>query len=150
MNAEHAHALVLINPMPPAPLNIQMPVREKYPAIIPWQSKACLQSTRRALPDSDELTCLYAFRHWRNESGAAMNAAMAGIKIKQTSCAIWVLASENDEEVPCALSINLADSLNASFIKLPETSHVGPLLGRNAAQFALQTVGHLNGILHKL
>lgn len=147
MNAEQVDALVLINPMPPVPWHSQLPMQEKYPPIIPWQSQTRLHNTRRALPDSDDLACLYAFRHWRNESGAVMNAAIEGVKIQLPDCAIFVLASEKDDDVPCAVSKILADNLNASFIKLPKTSHVGPLLGRNAAQFALQTVGHLNGIL---
>ncbi|MGH8106750.1 MAG: alpha/beta fold hydrolase, partial [Arenimonas sp.] len=90
MNAEHADAIVLINPMPPAPWHQQMPSREKYPALIPWRSQASLAGTRRALFDSDEMTCLYAFRHWRDESGAVMNAAMAGVEIAQPSCPILV------------------------------------------------------------
>ena len=68
MNAEHADAIVSINPMPPSPLHKLIPHREKYPGIISWRSQASLAGTRRALFDSDEMTCLYAFRHWRDES----------------------------------------------------------------------------------
>jgi pimeloyl-ACP methyl ester carboxylesterase len=147
MNAEHALALVLINPMPPAPFHIHMPVREKYPAIIPWQANASLHGTRAALSDCDELSCLYAFRHWRDESGMVMNTAMAGVKVGVPSCAVFMMASENDQEVPFSVSKTLAEKMNASFIQLPDSSHVGPLLGRNAAQFALQAVACLNTII---
>ena len=146
MNADHANALVLINPMPPTPFHLQMPTRENYPDIIPWQSRASLQGTRRALFDGDEMTCLYALRHWRNESGAVMNAAMAGINIIQPMCPVLVMASEHDRDVPFSVSKTLANNLNASFINLPASSHVGPLLGRTAMQCALQAVAFLNGI----
>ncbi len=146
MNAGHADAIVLINPMPPAPLHLQMPQKEKYPAIIPWRTKASLQGTRRALFDSDAMTCLFAFRHWRNESGVVMNAAMVGVKIDAFNRPVLMAASELDTDVPFHISEQLANNLNASFSFLPKTSHVGPLMGRSAAQFALQAVGHLNGI----
>lgn len=148
MNSEYADAMVLINPMPPAPLHAQMPAREKYPDIIPWQSLASLQGTRQALFDCDEMSCLYAFRHWRDESGAVMNAAMAGVDIVQRSCPLLVMASEQDTDVAFSLTRILAESLNASFINLPKSSHTGPLLGKNAAQCALQAVAYMNGILH--
>lgn len=146
MNADQADAMVLINPMPPAPFHLQMPAQEKYPDIIPWQSRASLQSTRRALFDCDNMTCHYAFRHWRDESGAVMSAAMAGIAIVQPVCRLLVMASEQDQDVPFSLSKTLADNLNVSFINLPTSSHVGPLLGRNAMRCALQAVAFLNGI----
>jgi hypothetical protein len=96
--------------------------------------------------DAYEMTCLYAFRHWRDESGAVMNTAMAGINIVQPKCPVLVMASEKDVDVPFDVSQSMAGNLNASFINLPETSHVGPLLGKTAAQCALQAVAYLNGI----
>ncbi len=148
MTAEHADAIVLINPMLPAPLHRQMPSREKYPVVIPWRSRASLAGTRRALFDSDEMTCLYAFRHWRDESGAAMNAAMAGVEIAQPNCPILVFGSEQDTDVPFSLTKKLAENMNATFINLPGSSHVGPLLGKTAAQCALRAVAYLNSHNH--
>lgn len=146
MNAEHADAMVLINPIPPSPFHLQLPAPEKYPEIIPWKASASLQGTRRSLFDADEMTCLYAFRHWRDESGAVMNAAMAGIKIVQPACPVLVVASEQDKDIAFATSKLLAENLNASFINLPATSHVGPLLGKTAAHCALKAVAFLNDI----
>ncbi len=146
MNADQVDAMVLINPMPPAPFHLQIPTREKYPDIIPWQSSASLQGTRRALFDCDDMTCLYAFRHWRDESGAVMNAAMAGVTIVQPVCPVLLMASEQDKDVPFSASKTFASNLNASFINLPTSSHVGPLLGRTAMQCALQAVAFLNSI----
>ena len=105
-----------------------------------------MQGTRRALFDSDEMTCLFAFRHWRDESGAVMNAAMAGIKIDLFDRPVLMMASELDTDVPFHISEQLASNLNVTFSFLPKTSHVGPLLGSRAAQFALQAVAYLNGI----
>lgn len=144
MNSEFADALVLINPMLPAPWHAQMPPRENYPDLVPWQLNASLPGTRRALFDSDEITCLYAFRHWRNESGAVMNEAMQGVEIARPECPLLVMASVQDVDIPFAVSRNLAENLNAGFIDLPQTSHVGPLLGKTAAQCALRAVGYLN------
>lgn len=146
MNADHAEAMVLINPIPPAPFHLQTPVREKYLEIIPWKTDACLRGTRQSLFDADEMTCLYAFRHWRDESGEVMNAAMAGIEIVQPDCPLLVMASEQDKDIPFTTSKIVAGNLNAAFINLPATSHVGPLLGKTAAACALKAVAFLNGI----
>jgi len=148
MNAGQADAIVLINPIPPAPWHSQMPLREKYPVIIPWRSNASLQGTRRALFDCDEMTSLFAFRHWRDESGAVMNAAMAGVDVLIPLCPLLVMASGQDADVPFPLTKNFSESLNASFINSPDASHVGSLLGKTAAQCALQAVAYLNGIFH--
>ena len=100
MNSEFAYELVLINPMPPAPLHMQIPTRENYPDIIPWKSDASLTGTRRALFDCDETTCLYAFRHWRNESGSVMNTAMQGVEVERPKCPVFVIASGHDSDIP--------------------------------------------------
>lgn len=144
MNSEFADALVLVNPMPPAPWQMQMPKRENYPAVIPWQLNASLPGTRRTLFDCDETACLYAFRHWRDESGAVMNEAMHGIDAALPACPTLVIASEQDDDIPFSLTKLFAESMNASLVELPGSSHVGPLLGKNAAQCALQAVAYLN------
>lgn len=144
MNAENADAVVLINPIPPAPWQVQMPTCKNYLQIIPWRTRASLRGTRQALPDCDEATCLYAFRHWRDESAAVMNTAMAGVEAPQPDCPVLVMASELDSDIPIALAKDFASSLNASFIHLSGASHVGPLLGRRAVQYALQAVAYLN------
>jgi pimeloyl-ACP methyl ester carboxylesterase len=146
MNAELADALVLINPMPPSPLNAQLPGRIAYPATVPWRANASLESTRRALPDADEAAQLYAFRNWRDESGAVMNAARAGVVVQKPTCPMMVLASEFDADVPAALSAVLAQSLGADLATLTGASHVGPLLGKNATCVADRVVAWLNGI----
>jgi len=128
-------ALVLVNPMPPGGGLVRA---EPYPSRIPWGTRRSLEGTRRAMPDADAAACLHAFRRWRDESGAVLNEAMHGLAFVRPDCPVLVLASEDDEDVPVDLSKKLADSLAAAFWALPQTSHVGPLLGRHAAQIAKQ------------
>src|SRR5688572_6205732 len=87
-------ALILVNPMPPLPEATSLPSRAAYPEVVPWARDASLAGTRMALPDSDEAACLYAFRRWRDESGAVLNAARAGIALENPRCPILVLGSE--------------------------------------------------------
>lgn len=132
--ARHAGALVLVNPLPPAPWAASLPARA-WPDVVPWQQEARLASTRRALPDADDATALYAFRRWRDESGAVLREAAAGIAIARPACPVLCLASDADDDVPAALTTALAAAWDAECWPAPG-SHVGPLLGRNAAMLA--------------
>ena len=136
-------ALVLVNAMPPAPWQSMLPAREAYPDVVPWGSEASLAGTRKAMPDADDAACLYAFRRWRDESGAVMNAARAGVDVARPPCPVLVMASELDEDVPVAASVALAEMLGASLIRVAGASHVGPLLGRHAASCAMQAIAWL-------
>lgn len=136
-------ALVLVNPLPPLPEAAALPARAPYPAIVPWRREARLAGTRRALPDADDATCLYAFRHWRDESGAVLNSAYAGIALTSFAGPSLLIATDGDTDVPPALTAQLAQRLGASLLRLPG-SHVGPLLGRQAVDCAAQAVAWLN------
>jgi pimeloyl-ACP methyl ester carboxylesterase len=149
MNAEHADALILVNPIPPAPVNGRLPERDAYPAIIPWGANASLESTRRALPDADEATCLYAFRRWRDESGAVMNSAQAGVVVARPNCPVLMIASEHDADIPVTISAGLAHAYGAELRVVPDASHVGPLLGRTANCVAESAVAWLNSSVFK-
>jgi len=138
-NAASAQALVLVNPMPPTGLPTDVPV----PEIVPWGRDASLAGTRRALPDADEFAALHAFRRWRDESGLALRQARAGWALPAPACPVLVMGSTDDEDVPPATSRALADSLGAAWLELPG-SHVGPLLGRQAAEAARMAVEWLN------
>ncbi len=134
-----AAALVLVNPIPPAPLAARLPPRAPYPEVIPWRRDATLASTRRAMPDADDAACAYAFRRWRDESGAVLNAARAGIEIAPPRARVLVVASRGDEDVPHEVSRELADTIGAESTTVA-ASHVGPLLGRCAAETAVATL----------
>ena len=128
-----ARALVLVNPLPPGGLDAGGEAR----AVIPWRSARSLAGTCRALPDADDAARIHAYRRWRDESGAVLAEARRGIAIDAPGCPALVLASEHDVDVPLARSRELAASLGADFHALEGASHVGPLLGRCAAQAAV-------------
>jgi len=128
-----ASALVLVNPLPPGGLSAAKPPR---PLRIPWGRERSLAGTRRAMADADAAARLYAFRRWRDESGAALDEACSGFPLEPQACPVLVLASECDDDVPAAGSRRLAAALAADFEVLTAATHVGPLLGRSAATTA--------------
>lgn len=131
-----AARLVLVNPMPPGGLAMVPPLATHFPDRVPWRRRASLRSTARSLPDADASTWHMAWRRWRDESGAVMNAAASGIAIKPVGAATLVVVSEADAEVPATASRALATELGADVLACAGASHVGPLLGRHAADVA--------------
>lgn len=140
--ASSAEALVLVNPLPPAPWASQL-LRREWPGVVPWHRDARLASTRRALPDADDATALFAFRRWRDESGAVLRQAHDGIEVAVPECPVLCVASELDEDVPAGLTVALAQAWGASVLHLPGSTHVGPLLARDSADVAGQVVAWL-------
>jgi len=138
-------ALVLVNPLPPLPEAASLPLREASPERIPWGRDASLAGTRRALPEAEDAACHYAFRRWRDESGAVLNTARAGIELTAPRCPLLVIASERDEDVPPTLSTAFAQRVGASWLRVAG-SHVGPLLGAQAADCAGMAVHWLNSL----
>lgn len=135
--ADAVDALVLVNPIPPARWAGGLPGRE-WPDRVRWQADARLHSTRHALPDADDATALYAMRRWRDESGAVLREAHAGIDLPHPACRLLCVASARDDDVPPRLTIDLAQAWGASLLRSGSPSHVGPLLGREAADVAAQ------------
>ncbi|HEX5693445.1 MAG TPA: alpha/beta fold hydrolase [Arenimonas sp.] len=131
MNGGRADALVLVNPMPPDGL----PQAAARPAVVPWGSGASLAGSRRALPDADDAAAIFAFRRWRDESGAVLNQARAGVSVDKPGVPVLVIASDDDKDVPAAASLALAQAWGATTWQVPG-SHAGPLLGRDAARLA--------------
>ena len=145
-NASLVDALVLVNPLPPSPWQHGLPEFSREGGTVPWSSTASLAGTRRALFDADEATCLYAFRRWRDESSDVLREARAGIALAKPACPVLTIVSGKDEDVPETVSLTLAEAIGAHVLHLSEASHVGPLLGRGAADVATQAVDWLNGI----
>lgn len=128
----HAAALVLVNPLQPSGLVDSLP----SPAVVPWRSRRSFASTERAMPDADDAARLHAFRRWRDESGAVLDDARAGVPIEAPACPVLVFASEHDADVPAESTGLLAATLEADFERIRGASHVGPLLGHSAARTA--------------
>ena len=103
-----------------------------------------MSSARLALGDADEASVLFAFRHWRDESGAVLREAHAGVALSRPSCPTLLIASREDADVPPALSRSLAGAWEMDLLQTLSGSHVGPLLGREAADIAVQAVEWLN------
>ncbi len=141
--ADDADALVLVNPLPPAPWHAQLPARE-WPEVVRWQGDARLATTRRAMPDVDDASALFAFRHWRDEAGAVLREAHAGIAARKPDCPVLLIASAQDDDVPPAAVAAMADAWGAGRLQTSSTSHVGPLLGRHAAAIAGQAAAWLD------
>lgn len=135
--AETADALVLANPLPPAPWHTGVPARD-WPAIVPWGATARLAGTRRALPDADAVTAIDAMRRWRDESGAVLRTAQAGIVVDRPAIPVLCIASRVDDDVAPATTRAIAEAWNADLLVSDAGSHVGPLLGVAAAATARQ------------
>ncbi len=135
--AEVASArLVLVNPMPPPGIGELPLLQRRWPSEIPWRRGASLASTAAALPDADASTWQVAWRRWRDESGAVMSAASSGCDISLPTSSVLMLISAADADVPATTTRALAIALAADVIELAGASHVGPLLGRDAAAVA--------------
>lgn len=144
MCADHSDALVLVNPLPPVPWHRQLPPRDWGADVVPWQRNARLASTRDALGDADEAAAMFAFRHWRDESGSVLREAHAGVEVGKPACPALLIASARDEDVPPEIISAMAVEWQADLLETLASSHVGPLLGRAASAVARQAVAWLN------
>ena len=144
LSANQADALVLVNPLPPAPWHRQLPRREWSGAVVSWQRNARLASTRDALGDADDAAAILAFRHWRDESVAVLREAHAGIEVGMPACPVLLIASARDEDVPPEIILAMSVEWRADRLETLAPGHVGPLLGREAPGVARQAVAWLN------
>jgi pimeloyl-ACP methyl ester carboxylesterase len=146
MCADQADALVLVNPLPPAPWHRQLPRRDWGNAAVPWQRNARLASTRDALRPVEDAAAIFAFRHWRDESGTVLREAHAGIEAGKPACPALLITSAQDEDVPPEIIRAMARQWQAGLLEALSPSHVGPLLGRGAQEVARQAVAWLNRV----
>ena len=144
MSANQADALVLVNPLPPAPWHRQLPRRDWNAVVVPWRGNARLASTRDALGDADEAAAVFAFRRWRDESGTVLREAHAGIEVGKPACPALLIVSMRDEDVPPEVIFVMAGEWQADRLETLASNHVGPLLGREASDIARQAVAWLN------
>lgn len=127
-------AVILINSV--LPKGIGKPLASKpFPPVVRW-ANGPLKDTEDAMPDSDRKTVLWAWKKWRDESGAVMNELRRGIALRKPGCPVLVMIGEKDADVPPEGSAKLAKALGADTVRLAGASHVGPLLGRRAPEAA--------------
>ena len=109
--------------------------RKPSPPVVRW-AHGPYKDTVDSMPDSDEATRRDAWPRWRNESGAVLSRLARGLNPPRSRCPILVIISGQDTDVSPALSRATARRLRADVKTLPTASHVGPLLGRDAAKVA--------------
>jgi hypothetical protein len=97
--ADEADALVLVNPLPPLPWSAALPARD-WPDVVPWSRDARLASTRRALPDSDAATVLFAFPSLARRIGCGSARGACGNRSDTACVPRAVHRSTQDEDVP--------------------------------------------------
>lgn len=131
----HPQALVVVNPLPPAPWHRLLPVRV-FPAVIPWSRSATWVGTRESMPDADPRLIEEALDHWRDESGAVLADAWAGRWLPAPACPGLALISEADTELPPDAMHAAAKGLGLEVWRVPGAAHLSPLLGREAEGWA--------------
>ena len=96
------------------------------------------------MQDADDASALWAFRHWRDESGQALSQAHAGVEVEKPDCPALFVVSQQDEDVPPEIISEWTEAWQADRLETLANSHVGPLLGRQAQAVATQAVAWLN------
>ncbi|MBI1334498.1 MAG: alpha/beta fold hydrolase [Armatimonadetes bacterium] len=130
-NEKHpASAVVLVNSVGPKGIGPKTD-RKPNPPLVVWKDGP-LKDTEDAMPDSDRETILWAWKRWRNESGAVMNQIHAGIPARRPKCPVLVVLGANDTDVPHATGLALAKWSSADVKTYENMSHVGPLMSTRA------------------
>ena len=137
----HPSAVVLVNSV--GPLGVGKRKSKSYPDVIEW-SKGTLKETRDSMPDSDEASIQFAFKHWRDESGSVLRTISSGVAVSSPICPVLVILGDKDGDVPNAVGRQMAKLYHGDLKVYSGMSHVGPLLGTKAANVALDTTDWLD------
>ena len=135
--------LVLVNPLPPHPWHALLPARD-WPEVVPWRRDARLASTRRATPGADAASALWAFRHWRDESGRVLAQAQAGVEVSRPPAPVLFLLGGADADVPAAAGLAWAAAWSADVDLREGWDHLAPLFGPEAAGCAARVADWLS------
>jgi pimeloyl-ACP methyl ester carboxylesterase len=138
-------ALILVNSVPPKGLWDREQAKPN-PPVVKWAGGP-LQDTRDSMPDSDEKTILWAWKKWRDESGAVMDELRAGIETRKPDCPVLVVIGAKDADIPPAVSLKVADRFKADVFQFAGMSHVGPLMSTRAREVAQDTLRWLEARL---
>lgn len=130
-----ARALVLLNPLPPAPWSPFDPSGDAHPGLRHWGLQASLAGTRRAIPELQPQEALLAFRGWRDFDRGLLAEARRGIELPRPACPVLVVLSEHDKDLSPQSGRAMAGAWGAQVI-LCDGSHVAPLLGPQAPRLA--------------
>lgn len=131
-------AIILVNPAPPLGIRKSV-VQTQVSPIMRWKGGP-IADTRAALPDGDEATIRWAVPRWRDESGAVLRQLREGISLFPPLKPTLVVIGEKDTDVSPSSSRATAKWADAEILSLPNTSHIGPLMGKKAARIASQLI----------
>lgn len=137
---ERVDAVVLVNSTTPKGVGPARNPGAPVPPIMRW-ANGPLKDTEDAMPDSDRKTILWAWKRWRDESGAVMNSIRSGINAHPPKCPTLCVLATADTDVPFARGVALADWAKADVFTYRGMSHVGPLMSTRATEVA-QSVLH--------
>jgi pimeloyl-ACP methyl ester carboxylesterase len=141
-NLERPEALVLVNSVVPMPVAVGRKGLKPSPPIVKW-ANGPLKDTEVAMPDSDRKTIFWAWKRWRDESGAVMDELRAGVLADPVPCPSLVVIGEKDTDIPPAQSRKLAAYLKSDVLSYKGMSHVGPLMSTRAREVARDIIGWL-------
>lgn len=139
---EAPFAMVLVNSATPAGVGAKRK-GPSAPPVVKW-ANGPLKDTEISMPDSDRKTILWAWKKWRDESGAVLNEMRKGIAVTRPKCPTLVIIGKSDTDIPPATSLQLAEWANAEVFKYAGMSHVGPLMGTRSDEVAGDIIGWLN------
>src|SRR5690606_19343093 len=105
------------------------------PPIVRW-ANGPREETEVAMPDSSEEMIDFAWKRWRDESGAVMNEIRAGIEAQKPKTPVLVVLGQKDTDIPYTSGLSLAAWAGADLHLYAGMSHVGPLMSTRAAEVA--------------
>ena len=135
-------AIILINSVPPQGVQTKPRPPAGYPAVVKW-ANGPYQETAGAMPDSDEKTRRWAWKKWRDESGAVMNALSRGVSVPKPACPVLCILGTGDTDVSHETGLALAKWASADVHLYRDMSHVGPLMSRRASSVCRAACGWL-------
>lgn len=138
-------ALVLVNPLPPAPWAAGLPADVVEGGRRAWSTQGRFESTDRALPGRPFPERHAAFHAWRDESARLLVEARAGLVVPEPVVPVLVIAAEGDAVVPIEVASRFALGVGASLLRVPG-GHLGPVMGQGAASAAGLALAWWRGI----
>lgn len=134
-------AIVLVNGVPPIGI-VKRPTKPS-PPVVRW-ANGPLKDTEDSMPDSDRKTILWAWKRWRDESGAVLNEIRVGVPAKKPTAPTLVVIGDKDDTIPPAMSRQVATWASADVHSYRGMSHVGPLMSTRAREVAGKVVAWLD------
>ncbi len=141
--SRHLKAIILVNSAVPSGAG-EMDKRE-WPTVMGW-SNGTFEESQQAMLDCDRQTIQLAFESWRDESGNVLNQVTKGVSVAPPTCPVLVMVGGQDQDIRPELGKEMAKQFKGDLKIYPEMGHLGPLLGTNAENCALDALIWLLGM----